>query len=128
MKVEINDTLQENVNNAIEEVRELIENRWSEEERKLLTNHEAYDALEWDGRIHEIVDGCVPIYTKELKDTWYLYENELIEACENHGLGTNLHENNGMVAIYCYIMDKVMEWMQGEPWADIEDVEEESDV
>ena len=124
MKVEIEDTLQERVDDAIEAVRELIDETWEDkEERKLLTEHEAFDKLEYDGRIHEIVDGSVSIYTKEIKDTWYLHEYELIEAYENAGVGTNPHENNGMAAIYFYIYEKVMDWMRDEEWQDVEEDE-----
>jgi hypothetical protein len=66
--------------------------------------------LDYSGAIHEIVDVSVPIYTKEIEDTWYLYAPELEEAYENAGCGDNPRENNGMAAIYYYIQEKVGEW------------------
>ena len=70
--------------------------------------------LDYSGAIHEIVDGSVPIYTKEIDDTWYLYANDLEEAYENAGMGENPRENSGMTAIYCYISEKVHEWYYNE--------------
>jgi len=112
MKVDIEDTLQKNVDEAIENLEELIEETWEdEEEREELTAFEIQQKLDYDGRIHEIIDSAVPIYTKEIKDTWYLHEHKLLEAYENEGLGKNPHENDGMVAIFCYISQKVFEWL-----------------
>lgn len=56
----------------------------------------------------------MPIYTGEIEDTWYLYGSRLEEAYENAGVGENPKENDGMAAIYFYIMDKVQEWYQDE--------------
>jgi len=52
----------------------------------------------------------VPIYTKEIKDLWYLYGDEFEAAYENAGVGDNPRENFGMAAIYYYISEKVHEW------------------
>jgi hypothetical protein len=115
--VEIDDTLQEHVDSAIEQVKEaLVE--WldvsdggdfavygREKDVPCLSND-----LDYSGRIHEIVDGSVPIYTHEIDTIWYLHKNELEEAYENAGVGENPLENNGMAAIYFYIQEKVGEW------------------
>ena len=59
--------------------------------------------------MHEIADQSVPIYTSEIKGLWFLYSSEFEEAYENHGFGDNPMENDGMVAIFCYIYDKLGE-------------------
>ena len=107
--VEIEDTLEDRVAGAIEEVeaelrRHLAENPDTDETPDLGND------LDYDGAIHEIVDGSVPIYTREIEDTWYLYASELEEAYENAGVGDNPRENNGMAAIYFYIDQAVHEW------------------
>ena len=107
--VEIEDTLEDNVASAIEEVeqelRNYLEQNPDTEELPCLNND-----LDYSGAIHEIVDGSVPIYTSEIEDTWYLYASELEEAYESAGVGDNPRENNGMAAIYYYTSDKVNEW------------------
>lgn len=107
--VEIEDGLQERVDSAIEDVKaallSYLEDNSDTDETPCLNND-----LDYNGSIHEIVDGSVPIYTKEIEDTWYLYASELEEAYENAGVGDNPRENNGMAAIYYYISDKVNEW------------------
>lgn len=108
-QIEIDDTLQDRVNSAIDDVKQELLNF-------LEANPDTDDVpdlgndLDYSGAIHEIVDGSVPIYTKEIKDTWYLYASELEEAYENAGCGDNPRENNGMAAIYFYIQEKVGEW------------------
>jgi len=66
--------------------------------------------LDYSGAIHEIVDGAVPIYTKDIKDCYYLHDTDLEEAYRNSGIGDGTEENHIQVAIYCYIQDKVNEW------------------
>ena len=109
--VKIDDTLNERVSDAIEEVKELINETWTEEERKLLDSNEIINKLDYDGRIHEIIDGSVPIYTKEIDDAWYLHKQALVDAYENQGLGNNPMEKDGMIAIFCYIEQRVYEWL-----------------
>lgn len=112
-KVEIEDSLQERVDGAIDSVKECL--------TSFLDSNPDTDALpdigndlDYSGAIHEIVDGAVPIYTREIEDTWYLYANDLEDAYENAGVGENPRENNGMEAIYFYIHDKVNEWYANE--------------
>lgn len=106
--IEINDTLQDRVDSAIDSVREELENYLKENKPDKCPD--LNDDLDYSGTIHEIVDGSVPIYTAEIKDTWYLHENELISAYEDAGVGQNPHENNGMSAIYFYIYQEVNNW------------------
>jgi hypothetical protein len=104
--VEIDDILDDCVNRAINQVKdELI---------TYLDDNELVDCdledINDNGIVHEIIDGCVPIYTKQIKDTWYLYGDKLEEAYENSGLGENSMDNGGMAAIYCYIEQEVYKW------------------
>ena len=105
--VEFEDTLTDNVQCAIEEVSELLEQKFKEYPEEDMPD---LGELDYDGRVHEIIDSCVPIYTKEIEDTWYLYSDRLEEAYENSGIGDNPRENSGMVAIYCYIEQEVSSW------------------
>ena len=107
--IEIDDTLDNRVECAIDEVKAELEN--------YLNNNPDTDSvpclnndLDHDGAIHSIVDSSVPVYTHEIKTAWFLHGSELEEAYENAGVGENPMENDGMAAIYFYIMDKVREW------------------
>lgn len=106
--IKVNDSLPDRVEVAIDEVKEeLIKylNENDPDEVPCISND-----LDYSGAIHEIVDGCVPIYTHEIETAWYLHGQELESAYENAGVGHNPRENNGMAAIYFYIMDEVNEW------------------
>jgi hypothetical protein len=107
--VDIEDTLGERVDSACDDVKDLLvrflEENPDTDEVPCLNND-----LDYDGSVHEIVDGSVPIYTGEINDTWYLHGSDLEEAYENAGVGDNPKENDGMAAIYFYIMECVNEW------------------
>lgn len=106
--IEIDDTLNDRAETAIEEVKaELLSylNENKPDSLPCLNND-----LDYSGTIHEIVDSSVPIYTKEIEDTWYLHGSTLEEAYENAGVGDDPRENNGMAAIYFYLMEQVQEW------------------
>ena len=107
--VEIEDTLQESVDSAIEELKELLED-YLKDNPDTETKPCLFNDLDYSGRFHEIVDSSVPIYTKNIEDTWYLYASELEEAYSNAGVGSDSRENNGMAAIYYYIHEKCAEW------------------
>jgi len=81
-----------------------------EEHSDLDTLPELSGDLDYDGRVSEMVDSAVPIYTKEIEDLWYLHKNLFEEAYENAGVGENPLENNGMTAIFCYMFDQLYEW------------------
>ena len=106
--VEIEDVLDSCVESAIESVKDLLEEYVKENDSDSLPclNND----LDYSGSVHEVIDGCVPIYTRIIEDTWYLYKSDLIEAYENAGIGSNPMENDGMSAIFCYIQQKVGEW------------------
>jgi hypothetical protein len=112
--VEIEDTLQENVDSAIDDVTEALMNYLKEnpdtDELPCLNND-----LDYSGTIHEIIDSSVPIYTKEIDDTMYLHGHKIETAFEDAGLGSKDDDwPNGWecAAIYCYIEQQVQEWYQ----------------
>jgi hypothetical protein len=107
-KIEIEDTLADRVQSAIDSVRTELENYLAENKPDSLPcmNND----LDYSGAIHEIIDGSVPIYTREIKTAWFLHDSELEEAYNNSGVGDNPRENDGMAAIYFFISEKVSEW------------------
>jgi hypothetical protein len=111
-QVEIDDTLRERVDGAIEEVKQELLNYLKEntpDKVPCISND-----LNYSGAIDEIVDGSVPIYTKEIEDTYYLYGDEIDEAFDDAGIGERDDKGWPMgwkpAAIYCYIDQKVHEW------------------
>lgn len=118
--VEIEDTLPDRVENAIELVcDQLIEYI---KENKPDRTPDLHNDLDYSGSIHEIVDGCVPVYTKEIDDAWYLHKRDLVNAYENAGVGNNPTENDGMAAIYYYIHEQVCDWYRAEADEIYEDI------
>lgn len=105
---EIDDTLQDRCDSAIEDVKTLLLEYLTENkpDRLPCLNND----LDYSGSVHETVDSSVPVYTREIEDTWYLHASELEQAYENAGVGDNPRENDGMAAIYCYISDAVNKW------------------
>ena len=100
--IEIDDTLDNRVECAIDEVKSELEN--------YLNNNPDTDSvpclnndLDYDGAIHSIVDSSVPVYTHEIKTAWFLHGSELEEAYKNAGIGDNPMENDGMAAIYFWV-------------------------
>ena len=106
--VQIEDFLQNCVNSAIKDVKTVLTDYVKENQCDSLPclNND----LDYDGSIHQIIDSSVPVYTKEIKDIWYVHDSELEEAYEAAGCGDNPWENNGMAAIYWYIYYKVNDW------------------
>ena len=106
--IEIEDTLDDTVKMAIEEAKDAVKDYATENNCKLEEElDDCFESVNDNGRIDEIIDGSVPIYTSEIEGLWYLYKGDFEEAYENAGFGDNPLENNGMTAIYCYISDKV---------------------
>lgn len=110
--IEIEDTLQDRVDSAISDVRELLLNYLNENEPDELPD--LGNDLDYSGAVHEIVDGAVPIYTHEIKTAWYLYGSDLEGAYQEAGVGDNPMENDGMAAIYYYIHQEVCNWYNDE--------------
>jgi len=115
-QIEIEDSLEERVQGAIEELKERLSTALKEEFERL-DEEDKEEAMQEEGCpykpgdllpdifevIHEIADSFVPIYTYEIEATWFLHSSELEEAYENAGFGENPRENSGMTAIFCYI-------------------------
>lgn len=95
--------------NACYEARERLEELQKENPD---CNSEAIATLFRDKGIdHEIADNSVPVYTWEINCLWFSHASELEEAYENAGIGENPRENNGMIAIYCYISEAINEYV-----------------
>ena len=131
--VEIEDSLQDRVDSATDDVKaELLS--YLEENPDTDETPDIGNDLNYSGAIHEIIDGSVPIYTREIEDTWYLYASELEEAYENAGCGSDSRENDGMAAIYYYIHEQVNEWYSNnaeeifEEWKERRDAKAEPDA
>lgn len=110
--IEIDDTLSERVQSAIDDVKaellSFLESNPYTDETPDLGND-----LDYSGAIHEIVDGSVPIYTKEIDDTMYLYGSECEQAFDDAGIGSKDGDwpmGWQAATIYCYIQEKVGEW------------------
>lgn len=111
--VEIDDTLDEIIESAIDDVKtallEYLEENPDTEETPCISND-----LNYSGRIHEIIDSAVPVYTGEVNDLFYLYGNDFEQAFDDAGIGDK--DDDGWpsgwkpAAIYCYIDQKVHEW------------------
>lgn len=113
--IEINDTLQERVDSAIASVKDYLLEYLKENPDASKTPCLNND-LDYAGAIHEIIDGSVPIYTKEIDDTFYLYGAEIEEAFDDAGMGSKDDKGWPMgwkvAAIFCYIEQQVGEWYQ----------------
>lgn len=126
MRVEIEDTLDQIVSDLVESAKEsLVEviqdnpdvDSWSDLQQK----------WSYNGADHELVDGAVPIYTKEIKDLWYLHDSKFTEAYRNEGIGDGSEDNYQQSAIFCYLRQQLFEEI--ESWAEdlVEYVDERRD-
>ena len=79
------------------------------------------ERLEYDGTKHEIIDGCIPVYTHQLEALMFVHKYDLMEAFNNAGICTvdEVLANPDSftlglegVAIFCYIEEGVNEWIQ----------------
>jgi hypothetical protein len=127
--IEIEDSLIERTDTAIEEVRQALLD-YLNDNTDTNSLPDIGNDLDYSGAIHEIVDGSVPIYTYEIDCTWFLYGYELEQAYEDAGIGNNPMENDNTVAIYCYIDQKVHEWYDAEAqevfeaWRELQDLKD----
>ena len=110
--IEIEDTLQERVDGAIEDVEALLR-EYLQENPDAETPDLAND-LDYSGAVHEIVDTAVPTYTVEIGDIFYLHGVKVEAAFDDAGIGEKSDDGwpNGWraAAIYCYIEQQVAEW------------------
>lgn len=133
--IEIDDTLQDRVNSAIENVKaELLS--FLDENPDTDSYPDLGNDLDYSGAIHEIVDGSVPIYTKEIDDTMYLHGDKIEKAFDDAGIGSRDDEwpmGWKPAAIYCYIQEQVNEWYHDsakdifEEWKEAHDAANEAD-
>ncbi len=111
--IQIEDNLDGIIQSAIDDTKELMlsflddnPDRADDREPPCLSND-----LDYSGSFHEIIDGAVPIYTKEIKDLWYLYGDDFERAFDDAGIGEKDDEKWPMgwkpAAIYCYIEQEV---------------------
>ena len=110
--IEVNDVLSERVDSAIEDVKSAILDYAEENESDELPD---FNDVDYDGRIHDIIDTAVPIYTHDIKVAMFLYGDEIEQAFDDAGVGTR-DDCKEMplgwegAAIYCYIEQKVHDW------------------
>ena len=128
--VEIEDTLQECVDGAIEEVEALLREHLAEnpdrDEPPDLSND-----LDYSGAVHEAVDSAVPIHTAEIDGLFYLYGAELERAFDDAGIGEKSDDGWPCgwkaAAIYCYIEEQVADWYSGNAEEIFDEVRETRD-
>ena len=111
--VELDDTLQELVDEATEELKDLILEHLKENPGK----DEAPDLNDLDesGAFHELVDSSVPVYTHEIDTIFYLHGSRVESAFDDAGIGEKDNDkwpcgDWRMAAIYCYIEAECREW------------------
>jgi len=105
--IEINDTLDEIIESARDDVKTEIENYIKENKEK-----PDYNDLDYSGAMHEIFDSSVPIYTGEINDLFYLYGDDFERAFDDAGIGEKNDDDWPMgwkpAAIYCYIEQEIL--------------------
>lgn len=106
--IEINDALPECVEQAINEVKDLLLDHLADNDGK--STPDFSNDLDYDGDVSSIIDQSVPVYDDDIKAAWFLHGTDLQLAYETVGIGDNPMEKNGRVAIYFYIYEKVAEW------------------
>lgn len=111
--IEIEDTLYECVDGAIEEVKEYLLEYLKENPDADKTPCLSND-LDYGGAIHEIIDGAVPIYTCEINTIFYLHGSDVESAFDDAGIGEKNDKGWPMgwkaAAIYCFIESEVQSW------------------
>ena len=119
--IEIETDLSDLVSSTIEEVKRSI--AWLLKENEIdetMSKYDIIDVLEYDGTLHEIIDGSVPVYTAQLKALMFVHEFDLMEAFNNAGICTVdevLKNPDSYIlgleggAIFCYIEQEVNEWI-----------------
>jgi len=105
--IDIEDQLPDLVNDAIDGVKEILKDYVEENKSDSLPD---ISDLDYSGSVHELIDGLIPVYDKNIEDIWYLHKKDLIRSYEDSGVGNNPMENNGMSAIYFYLNQEVNDW------------------
>jgi hypothetical protein len=111
--IEVDDTLQECVDGAIDAVKDEMLSYLDQNDVDEVPD---ISDLDYSGAIHEIVDGAVPVYTSEIRDIFYLHGDEVEQAFDDAGIGEKKDGQVGFpmgwkaAAIYCYIENQVYVW------------------
>lgn len=111
--IEIEDNLDEIIESCQDDLKVML-NEYLDDTPDLDETPDLSNDLDYDGRFHELIDGAVPIYTKEINDLWYLYGDDFEESFDNAGIGEKSDElwPSGWkaAAIYCYLEEKMFTW------------------
>lgn len=136
--VEINDTLQERLDSAWDDVKELAKT-WLDENGDDGTDEapELFNDLDYDGSFHEIIDSSTPIYTNEIRDLFYLYGVDFDAAFDDAGFCDKDDDKWPCgwraAAIYCYLEQAIASKYEEEKedifreWREANPVEEEEE-
>ena len=120
--VEIDDTLQDDVQTCKEELLEDFIDYLRENPDT--SDFDEYYQNQGCDRASEIADSSTPIYYSDIDGLYYLYGNEFDEAYNNAGIGNGTEDGYRQVAIYCYLSEKTFEFMHNlESWFDSFDQE-----
>ena len=85
-----------------------------------MDKYDITEVLEYDGTLHEIIAGSVPVYTHQLEALFFVHKWDLMEAFNDAGICTVDEVLNNPdsytlglegVAIYCYIEQSVNAWI-----------------
>lgn len=111
--IEVDDTLADCVQEVTDGIKEAF-TEWMDENPDADSAPDLGNDLNYSGRIDEIVDGAVPIYTYEIDTAHFLHGNDLETAYENAGIGDGKEDNWKAVAIYCYLSQEGAGWYEDE--------------
>ena len=113
--IEIDDTLQDRIDSAISDVRDLLD-EWLTDNADADETPCLNDDLDYGGSVHEIIDSSTPVYYHEIDTIFYLHGSEVEAAFDDAGFDD---KNDAAwpagwraAAIYCYIEQAVNEWYQ----------------
>ena len=111
--IEIEDTLKEIIDSLQDDIKDMVID-YLNDNPDLDEAPDLYNDLDYDGRFHELIDGSVPIYTREIEDLFYLYGYEFEQAFDDAGIGDKKDECWPMgwkpAAIYCYLEQEIAEY------------------
>ena len=83
--VEIETDLSDLVSSAIEEIKDTISYLYLKDGSidETMDKYSIVEVLEYDGTLHEIIDGSVPVYTAQLEALMFVHKQVLMEAFED---------------------------------------------
>tara|TARA_R100000773_G_scaffold6768_1_gene6941 strand:- start:187 stop:600 length:414 start_codon:yes stop_codon:yes gene_type:complete len=117
--IEIETDLSDLVSLAIEEIKDTISYLYLKDGSidETMDKYTIVEVLEYDGTLHEIIDGTVPVYTHQLEALFFVHKTTLMDAFEDSGIYTAdqaIKTPLGIegVAVYCYIEQVVNAWIE----------------